>query len=51
MSDEVKSFVARVLKSGKVTIPVEIREALGIGEKDLVDMTIRKVEKVSLKEG
>lgn len=45
MSDKVKSFVARVLIGGKVTIPVEIREILGIEQGNLVDMTVRKVEK------
>ncbi len=44
MSERAKSFIAKVIKGGKVTIPVEIRELLGIERRDKVEMTVKKVE-------
>jgi len=39
----VERFVAKVLKGGKVTIPVRVRELLGIRNGDYVRMEVIKV--------
>ena len=39
---EQRGFLARVVKSGKVTIPINIRQLLDIKQGDLVDVTVRK---------
>ena len=38
-------FVAKVIKFGRVTIPQEIRELLGIREGDMVTMEVKKIHR------
>ena len=40
-----KVFVAKVIHLGRITIPKELREFLGIGEGDFVEMKILGVHK------
>jgi len=39
----VERFVARVFGGGKVTIPVRVRELLGVGDGDYVRLEVVKV--------
>lgn len=38
-------FVAKVIQFGRVTIPSEIRQWMGIEEGDIVELSVRKVHK------
>ncbi len=44
-----KTFTAKVLKSGKITIPVEIRELHKIDENDTVTIVIHEIKKKEIK--
>ncbi len=44
MSERAKSFIAKVAKGGKITIPHEIRELLGVERGILVEATVKKAE-------
>jgi len=40
----MKGFVARVARGGKITIPIAIRELLGIERGDKVEAMVKKAE-------
>jgi len=44
LSERAKSFIARVARGGKITIPIEIRELLGIERGNKVEATVKKAE-------
>jgi len=44
MSDEVKSFVVRVQKEGRIQIPEPVRAVMGLSEGDIVEVTIKKLK-------
>jgi bifunctional DNA-binding transcriptional regulator/antitoxin component of YhaV-PrlF toxin-antitoxin module len=44
MSEESKTFVARVQKEFRIQIPEPLRVVLGISEGDLVEVSIRKAK-------
>ncbi|GAH20124.1 unnamed protein product [marine sediment metagenome] len=44
VEEKEESFVRRIVVGGRVTVPYEIREKLGLKKGDLVNLKIRKVE-------
>ena len=44
MEEKEESFVRKIVCGGRVTVPYEIREKLGLKRGDLVNLKIRKVE-------
>ena len=45
LEEKEESFVRKLVVGGRVTIPYEIREKLGLKKGDLVNLKIRKVER------
>jgi len=46
LEEKEESFVSKLVVGGRVTVPYEVREKLGLEKGDLVNLKIRKVEKV-----
>ena len=46
LEEKEESFVRKIVCGGRVTVPFEIREKLGLERGDLVNLKIRKVEKL-----
>ena len=44
LAGEEEGFLAKVVGGGRVTVPYEVREKLGIEPGDLVKITIKKEE-------
>lgn len=51
LKEKEESFVKKMVAGGRVTIPYEIREKLGLEKGDLVNLKIRKVERDKVKSG
>jgi AbrB family looped-hinge helix DNA binding protein len=47
---EKKTFIAKVQSTGRIAIPYEVREYLGIGDGDLLVMEITEVKRRTEKE-
>lgn len=45
VEEKEESFVRKLVTGGRVTVPHEIREKLGLKKGDLVNLKIRKAEK------
>jgi len=45
VTEKEENFVKKIVSGGRVTVPYEIREKLGLEKGDLVNLKIRKVEK------